>query len=223
LERVGVRFTYPKPLGLIQHLVTLYAKPGDIVMDSFCGSGTTGHAVLQLNSERNCALHFILVELEKEVVASVTAPRLRAAITGYTARRGEREVRTPGLGGGYRYCTLSHPIFDENGQVHPEVSFSDLAAHVFFTETGEPIPRGADDSTPLIGVCRGTAYYLLFNGVLRDKRVNGGNVLTRSVLAALPEHDGPKVIYGTACRLSPGTLKTQRITFRQIPYQVRIS
>lgn len=55
----------------------------------------------------------------------------------------------------------------------------------------------------LLGVHRGRAVYLLYNGVLGDKRAAGGNVLTGAVLAGLPPHPegpGPRVIYGEACR-----------------------
>ncbi len=103
-----------------------------------------------------------------------------------------------------------------------EVSFADLARHVFFTETGEPIPKQARANSPLIGVYRDTAVYLLYNGILKDKRPNGGNVLTQAVLDDLPKHNGPKVIYGTACRFSPDRLKKENIVFKQIPYEIKV-
>ena len=56
---------------------------------------------------------------------------------------------------------------------------------------------------------------------LGDKRPNGGNVLTSKILAALPPFDGPKVIFGEACRLSAERLKREGITFRQIPYEIK--
>lgn len=66
-----------------------------------------------------------------------------------------------------------------------------------------------------------TAYYLLFNGILGDKRPDGGNVLTSKVLRDLPVHDGPKIIYGESTRLSPGRLKAENIVFKQTPYDVK--
>ena len=100
------------------------------------------------------------------------------------------------------------------------MSFADLAAHVYFTETGEPIPKKA--TTPLVGVCNGLAIYLLFNGVLGDKRPAGGNVLTHSIAQALPTHDGPKVVYGEACRLGAVSVKEYGITFKQVPFELRV-
>ena len=66
-----------------------------------------------------------------------------------------------------------------------------------------------------------TAIYLLFNGILGDKRPRGGNVLTSAVLALLPQHKGKKLIYGESCRLGSDRLARENITFKQIPYDVR--
>ena len=106
---------------------------------------------------------------------------------------------------------------------HREVRFADLAAHVFFTETGEPIPKrpSGKQLSPLIGVCNGVAVYLLFNGVLGDKRPDGGNVLTGRILEELHAHDGPKVVYGEGCRLGAARLKREGITFKQVPYEIK--
>jgi hypothetical protein len=220
LERMGVRFPYPKPVTLIKYLIGLYAKSGDIVMDSFAGSGTTGHAVLDI--ARTSPLRFVLVELDADIAQPKTAKRLAAAAQGYSARRGKRELAVEGLGGGFRYVTLGPTLFDEFGHIRPDVRFADLAAHVFFTETGEPIPKTANGKkTPFIGVCKGTAYYLIFNGILGDKRPDGGNVLTGDVLSELPTHDGPRVVFGEACRLGAARLAREGITFKQIPYEVK--
>ena len=75
------------------------------------------------------------------------------------------------------------------------MTFAELARHVYFTETGEPRPRDAAPDTPFLGACRGVGIYLLYNGILGDRSEDGGNVLTRAVLAALPPFDGQKVIY----------------------------
>ena len=111
-----------------------------------------------------------------------------------------------GLGGGFRYCELGEPLFDENGKIRETVSFGDLACHVYFSESGEPLPRERVKKSPFLGACRGVGIYLLYNGVLRDKSANGGNVLTRAVLAELPPFDGPKVIYCAGCLLGKDRL-----------------
>lgn len=73
----------------------------------------------------------------------------------------------------------------------------------------------------MLGVFEGRAIYLLFNGILGDKKPNGGNVLTGAVLDSLPPHEGPKVIYGEACRLGENRLRAANVTFKQVPWEVR--
>ena len=65
--------------------------------------------------------------------------------------------------------------------------------------------------------------YLLYNGILKDKSANGGNVLTRAVIAELPRFDGPKVIYCAGCLLGRDRLQAERIIIRQTPYEIKVS
>jgi adenine-specific DNA-methyltransferase len=207
-------FDTPKPVRLIERVLQIATNSGDLVLDSFSGSGTTGHAVLKLNKETGGDRRFILVEVESKIARDVTAERLRRVITGY----GD----TPGLGGGFRYCVLGEPVFDERGDIRKVVRFGELARHVYFTETGVPLPRERVPNAPLLGVHDGTAVYLLYNGILKDKSPDGGNVLTTGILAHLPKHDGPKVVYGTACRIGSERLRREDIVFKQLPYKLRV-
>ena len=98
-----------------------------------------------------------------------------------------------------------------------------MARHVYFTETGEPLPRGRVTKSPFLGECRGVGVYLLYNGILDDKSAQGGNVLTRAVLAKLPKFDGQKVIYCAGCLLGKDRLQAERILIRQTPYEIKVS
>ncbi len=155
--------------------------------------------------------------MEAKVAAEIAAERVRRVASGYT--NAKKEV-VAGLGGGFRYCRLDAPLFSAVGVINPDVRFGQLARHVYFTETGEPLPRERVPTTPLIGVSRGTGVYLLFNGILGDHSANGGNVLTRAILAKLPPHPGPKVIYAYGCLLGEDRLRAEQITFRQTPYEI---
>ncbi|MCR4316768.1 MAG: site-specific DNA-methyltransferase [Planctomycetes bacterium] len=210
-------FDNPKPTRLIRRVIQLAANENSIILDSFAGSGTTAHAVLAQNKADGGKRRFILVEMDETICRDVTAQRIRKAIEGY----GD----TAGLGGGFRFCKLGAALFDPSGDIAGEVRFPDLAAHVFFTETGNPLPKRSDGKTPLLGVHQGKAVYLLFNGVLGDKRPTGGNVLTHSVAANIPEHPsggGLRVVYGEACKLGAKSLEGYGIVFRQIPYQLKV-
>jgi site-specific DNA-methyltransferase (adenine-specific)/adenine-specific DNA-methyltransferase len=213
-------FITPKPTTLIQRILQVAADKDSLILDSFAGSGTTGHAVLKMNKTDGGNRRFILVEMEPKIARDITAERVRRVARGFVNEKGEA---TEGLGGGFRYCELGEPLFDAECRIRDSVSYSDLARHVYFTETGEPLPRERVSKSPLLGVCRDVAVYLLFNGILGDKRANGGNVLTRATLASLPKFDGQKVIYASGCLLGKERLQAEGITFRQTPYEIKVS
>jgi len=210
-------FSTPKPVKLISRIIQLATNPGDLILDSFAGSGTTGHAVLSANHTQKDLppRHFILVEMDSKICNEITAQRLTKVISGHDTEKG--------FSVGFSYCELGLPLFDEKGRIKSEVTFKDLARHVFFSETGKPLPDKAEKKFPLLGVSDGIAVYLLYNGVLKDKNPSGGNVLTVPVLQSLSAHDGPKVIYGVGCRIGAVRLTQENVTFRQIPYEIKVS
>jgi adenine-specific DNA-methyltransferase len=213
-------FENPKDHEVIMRLVRYVTRPGDLILDSFAGSGTTGHAILQSNNEDNNDRHFILVEMEPKIAREIAAERVRRVSQGYINGKGKQIA---GIGGSFRFCELGEPLFDEAGKIRETVSFAELARHVYFTETGEPLPRERVTKSPFIGSCNGVGIYLLYNGILRDKSANGGNVLTRSVLAQLPPFDGQKVIYCAGCLLGRDRLNAERIVVRQTPYEIKVA
>ncbi len=123
-------------------------------------------------------------------------------------------------GGGFHFYRLGSPVFDEKGSIQPDIQFSPLASFVWYLETQTPLEK--QPTSPLLGVHNGVAYYLLYNGILGDKRPKGGNVLTGPILSSLPPHDGLKVIYGETTRFGEARLEAEGITFKQIPYDVRM-
>ena len=158
--------------------------------------------------------------MDTKIAGEITAERVKRVAQGYTNASGGK---VEGLGGGFRFCEIGEPLFDQGGRIRETVRFGDLARHVYFSETGEPLPRERVTTSPFIGECRGVGIYLLYNGILSDKTANGGNVLTRSLLAQLPPFDGPKVIYCAGCLLGRDRLQAERITIRQIPYEIKVS
>ncbi|MFM8319372.1 MAG: site-specific DNA-methyltransferase [Chloroflexota bacterium] len=213
-------FTTPKPVRLIEQILQVATKPGDLVLDSFAGSGTTGNAVLQLNQKEVGERHFILIEIDENITRSITSERLRRVIQGYTWKDQKGNDRFElGLGGGFQFCELGPSLFNPLGQIRADVSFTDLAQHVFFTETGEPMPAPA--SSPLLGVSKGVGVYLLYNGS-DQAALDYENFLTQPKLNTLPPHDGPKVIYADGCLIDDSALQRMGIAFRQIPYQIRV-
>ncbi len=222
LHGLNVLFDNPKPSDLLKLILQLATKKDSIVMDSFSGSGTMGQAVLALNKEDGGSRKFLLVEMDEGICRDVTRQRLSRVIQGYKNETNGRKIEIPPLGGGLQFCKLGYSLFNETGQIQEDVKYADLASHVYFSETGEPLPKRSTGKTPLLGIHHDTAIYLLYNGILKDKSPNGGNALTRSVLEQLPPHDGSKVIFGVSCRLGQAHLKRKQIIFRQIPYELKV-
>lgn len=108
LSQIDIKFSYPKPVDLISYLIEVFTQDGDIVLDSFAGSGTTGHAVMKLNREKGGRRRFVLIEMSDETMEHVLLPRLRAVIDG-DARS---EIATHG--GGFRYFTLAPSLLEQD-------------------------------------------------------------------------------------------------------------
>jgi len=218
LNTMGVSFSYPKPVRLISYLLTANCRDKDaIFIDSFAGSGTTGHAVLEMNAKDSGNRRFVLVEMDSDISKRVTAPRLTAAVSGIG--------HTGGLSGGFRYCTLGEPLFDADGGINPSVTFTDLAAHVFFAETGQPIPKKAQDGNPFLGTFQSRAVYLLWSREGASKSgAHKTNILSGDALAALPSpgdsFSGERVVYADGCTVSRERLTRDSILFKQVPYRV---
>jgi len=94
-------FTNPKPIEFIKDILKISSDKESVILDFFAGSGTTGHAVLELNQEDGGNRQFILVtNNENNICTDVTYPRIQKVIEGYTTPKG-KEVE--GLGGNLRY------------------------------------------------------------------------------------------------------------------------
>jgi len=210
-------FDTPKPVELIERILRMMNDPTGLVLDSYAGSGTTGHAVLKQNAEDGGTRRFLLVEMDDGIAVRVAAERVRKVAEGYTPDGGEP---VEGLGAGFQFCRLStEPLFDAEGQIRRDVSFAQLAEFVWFAETGTGYTGQAD--SPLLGVHEGRAIYLLYNGILGDRSIAGGNVLTGPVFDVLPKFTGSKVIYAAANRMG-GRAAREGITFKQTPYALEV-
>ncbi len=90
LKRLDLHFTFAKPVGLISHLIEITNKENPLVLDFFAGSGTTGEAVLTLNSRDNGNRKFILVtNNEGQIMDDVCLPRIKKLIEGYKNKKGD--------------------------------------------------------------------------------------------------------------------------------------
>ena len=208
-------FDTPKPERLIQRILMLATNEGDLVLDSFLGSGTTA-AVAHKMGRR-----WIGIEMG-EHAKTHCAVRLGKVVDGEQGGI-SASVGWQG-GGGFRFYELGEAILKGDGSLAEGIPFEAMAAHVWFTETKTPYSPPEGKST-VLGIHEGVAYALLYNGILRDRSVNGGNVLTRRTLETVRgdlggRECGRMVVYGEACRLMPQTLAALKIEFRQTPYDL---
>lgn len=206
-------FDTPKPERLIKRVLELSTQPGDLVLDSFLGSGTTA-AVAHKMGRR-----YIGIEMGKHA-RTHCLPRLLKVIEG--EQGGISKMMDWNGGGGFSLYTLGPAAFDEMGRIRPDVTFETLAAYIWHLESGTPKKEVTD--SPLLGVLDEVAYFLLYNGILGDRRPAGGNVLTNSILKLLREAHptGPIVVYGETSRIGTVRMAAEGITFKQIPYDVRM-
>ena len=221
-------FDTPKPTRLLQRILQIATDKDSLILDSFAGSGTTGHAVLKQNSIDGGNRKFILVEMDEKIAQDVTAERVRRVAEGYTKANGER---VEGLGGGFGYYHLSaEPLFEAGGPIRKDVKFAQLAEFVWFMETGAGRQSGefteSGDASAYLGKYKDRAVFLLYNGILKDKTDVGGNVLNSRTLEyihnLLPDHEGERVIYGARTRFDKTKLAKLGITFHQLPYDLAV-
>lgn len=220
-------FDNPKPLDLIKDLISLVADSDDIVLDSFAGSGTTAHAVLELNKEdeEKGNRKFILIQIPEEIkedstaykagfrqVIEVTRKRVEKVIDGVPTAKNERFKE--GLGGGFQFMRLGTPLFDNEGFISEDVTFKDMAQYIYFTETKTALNTRKIDGL-FIGAKNDTEYYLLFKGIKK-------NIIDNKILKQINKNHNPKVIYADKCLVNKATLAKHKITFKQIPYEVKV-
>ncbi|MBI3945213.1 MAG: site-specific DNA-methyltransferase [Armatimonadetes bacterium] len=177
-------FENPKDHEVLTRVIGYCTAPGDIILDSFAGSGTTGHAVLQLNHDPGSNRRFILVQLRHDtkdqqakgqnICASITRERIRRAIAGYAYTTEKRNrVRVEGLGGSFAYARLSDkPLFGEYRDLGDALpAYEDLARYVFYTETSRQWDTsGIDRASGRIGEHAGASYYLLYEPSQQEDR-----------------------------------------------------
>lgn len=204
-------FDTPKPTRLIERILTIATNKESIVLDSFAGSGTTAHAVLNKNAEDGGNRRFVLVELG-DYAESVTAERVRKAMNGY----GEGKNAVKGLGGSFDFYELGKPLFLEDNSLNHEVDIEKIRAYVYFSETRQPISQGIDSSNQYwMGNNDNTGYYFYYNP---DRPTN---LSIRSLSKVITQPADSYIVYADTCSLSKEFLATHHIYFKRIPIDIK--
>ena len=199
-------FDYPKPVRLIQRIIQIATHKDSIILDSFAGSGTTAHAVLNMNQKDGGNRKFILIEM-CDYAESITAERVKRVIQGY----GSGKKAMKGTGGNFSYYELGEKLLDGE-YLNEAVPISEIRQYVYFTETKERVKENSEEPYQL-GVYLDTAYYFYYE---RDAITT----LDRSFLHEIKTKASAYVIYADRCLLSDAELEKYHITFKKIPRDI---
>lgn len=210
MKLLGIKgFATPKPYELIERILRIASAPDSIILDSFAGSGTTAHAVLNMNKKDGGHRKFILIERE-DYADSITAERVKRVINGY----GEGKNSVEGTDGDFSYYELGETMFLPDGQLNPEVRLTDIQQYIWYSETHGAVMNRIIDEKDYLGSYNDTAYYFYYD---KDKTT----VLDYAYLATIHVKELAYVIYADACMLSDNDLEKWNITFKKIPRDIK--
>lgn len=199
----------PKPSRLLERVIFIASDPDSIILDSFAGSGTTAHAVLNMNKADGGNRKFILVEME-DYADSITAERVKRVIDGY----GEGKKAVEGTGGNFSYYELGSMLLLPDGNLNEEVGPQKIREYVYYMETKEPLPAEQPTDEPyFMGLCRNTAYYFYYE---RESVTTLGYAFLSTIQTKAEGY----TIYADLCAIPQETLRRHNITFKKIPRDI---
>lgn len=207
-------FAFPKSPELIQRCLQLASDPDSIILDSFAGSGTTAHAVLNLNKQDGGNRKFILVELG-DYAENITAERVRRVMSGY----GEGKNALEGTGGSFDFYELGDTLFDPKTEnLNDNADTEQIRQYVWYSETHAPYMAPTAEHHPYwLGTDQRTNYYFYY--------IKGEETcLSWDFLRTLtPERDKAEmyIIYADRCVLTESEMQQLNIRFKKIPRDIK--
>lgn len=205
--RNAPQFDTPKPTRLLERIIQIATDSDSIILDSFAGSGTTAHAVLNANKNDNGNRQFILVEMEK-YADCITAERVKRVIRGY----GEGKNAVEGTGGNFSFYDLGEPLLVGdclNEAIAPEK----IREYIWFMETKQPYAPPSSGNPYYLGKHNSTGYYFYYE----PQHVT---VLDYAFLSTITEKADETVIYADRCAISEDKLAKMGVTFKKIPRDI---
>ena len=203
-------FDYPKPIQLINFFLQISTNKNSIILDSFAGSGTTAHAVLNLNKQDGGNRKFILIEME-DYAETITAERVKRVINGYADKEG--------TGGNFDYYTLGEPLFDEHNNLNEMVGIDKIREYIWFSETRIPTPahpegEGARTEKVFLGIHNDTSYYFIY------EKDNLTTLDYESLAEFVRQKAERYIIYADNCLLPETFMREKNIEFKKIPRDI---
>lgn len=200
-------FSFPKPSSLIQYLLGILNDKNSIILDSFAGSGTTAHAVLNLNKQDGGNRKFILVEME-DYANDITAERVKRVTKGY----GTGAKAVEGTGGAFDFYELGLPLFDENQNLNEEVGLPKIREYIWFSETRTSFTEPNAENY-FLGKKEESAYYFIYE---KDRLTT----LDYDTLELIKTKGEQYIIYADNCLLPKEFMAKKNIIFKKIPRDI---
>ena len=202
-------FETPKPSRLIERILQIASNKNSLILDSFAGSGTTAHAVLNLNKQDGGNRKFILVEME-DYANDITAERVKRVANGY----GKDKKAVEGTGGAFDYYELGLSLFKKDDNLNEEVGEEEIRNYIYYTETKSKLERPQSmEGKYLLDNHNGTGYYFYY-----EKEAL--TVLDTDTLNIVIEQQEQYIIYADVCLLDTKYLQEKNIIFKKIPRDI---
>jgi adenine-specific DNA-methyltransferase len=229
-------FDFPKSQELIKKClrISTISDKSSIILDSFAGSGTTAHAVLDLNKEDGGNRKFILVQIDEKIkedteaykagfksVIDITAERVRRVIQGVPNSKDEKLKN--GLGGSFTFCKLGDEFSIEKiltGEALPK--YESLANYVFYTATGKSLEMPAKQRLDyFVGETDLYEVYLIYQADIAFLRSNESALNSKIVeIISGRESKKQKLVFASAKYMGQNELNDYNIIFCQLPYAI---
>ena len=203
-------FDFPKPEMLVRQIMEIGSNDDDIILDSFAGSGTTAHAVLNLNKQDGGNRKFILIEME-DYANTITAERVKRVIKGY----GQDKKVVEGTGGSFNYYDLGEPLFLEEDILNEAVGIENILKYIWYSETRTPFTTVPDlaEANYRIGSKDQTDYYFYY-------LIDGQTTVDYDFMAKIKHKASQYIIYADNCLLERDFMLKHHIIFKKIPRDI---
>lgn len=206
------QFDYPKPFDLVELLINSFDTKNSIILDSFAGSGTTAHSVLNLNKQDGGNRKFILIQIDEtnkegeivNIAETITAERVKRVIKGYG--------QTEGTGGSFSFYKLGERVLDDEQNLNPNLSIEKIHSYIWYSETHQPYTQQAN-TAGYLGKYSNTGYYFYY-------QPNEVTTLDDAYLTNVTDLCEQYVMYADVCLLSERTMLQHNIIFKKIPRDI---
>ncbi len=199
-------FDTEKNVQILDRIIGWISDKDSIILDSFAGSGTTAHSVINQNNKDGGNRRYILIEM-CDYADTITAERVRRVLNEYSTGNDATEITR----NGFTFYELGENLLDSE-YLNENVPLDKIRSYVYFTETKQPVTN-KEDELHYLGSYLETAYYFYY-----DK--DAATTLDHAFLTTVKTKAESYVIYADRCILSEEELEKYHITFKKIPRDI---